>query len=470
MSLAARIGVALLVPVALLVGLSAVQLSIVHALVEDNRSMARVTLHVNAAALEMREDLARLVEFGEKSRLLADPAYAAEAERLRAAFETALEELAELDLPPEERARVAAIGTAWNGFRSAASAEPTPSLDELRPALDDLRGRIDALGAAARARAETIVHRGERQAERGARWARVAAFGGVAMGVALAIVLGRAILVPVRRLARGTREIAGGRFEHRVEPTGPAELAGLADDFNRMAERLGELDRLKEDLLTSVSHDLKAPLASMEETVRLLRDGLPGPINERQARLLDLNLASGRRLSAMIGNLLGLARLRSGVPLEIAECDAGDLVRTAAAELSGLAHEGGVEIRCDLAPDSTAVCWDGPRVIQMIENLLSNAIHHAPRGSEILVALASAGDGIELIVEDRGPGVAAEHRDAIFERFHRVDARGRGRAGTGLGLAIVRSVAEGHGGSAWVEDAAGGGARFGVRMPVEPPA
>ncbi|HUP20401.1 MAG TPA: ATP-binding protein [Gemmatimonadota bacterium] len=469
MSLAARIGVALLVPVLLMVGLAALQVSIVDGLVEDNRSMARVTRRVDAAMLGMREDLARLVEFSEKSRVLEDPGYAEEAARLRARIEADLQELPGLGLSSAERTRVAELEQAWERYRSESAADPPPSMDSLQPSLDTLRGRIDALAAASRERAEAMVQRSEGEAERGARWARLAAFGGVAAGVGLAVVLGRTILVPVRRLTRGTREIADGHFDHRVEPTGPPELAALAGDFNRMAERLGELDRLKEDLLTSVSHDLKAPLASMAETVRLLQDGIPGPLNERQARLLDLNLASGTRLSAMIGNLLGLARLRSGAPLEIVECDAGDLIHTAAVDLSGLAREGRVEVRLELPPDPMVVRWDGPRVIQMIENLLSNAIHHAPAGSVVLVALRSAGSGVELVVEDEGSGVAGEHREAIFERFYRVDARGRGRAGTGLGLAIVRSVAEGHGGAAWVEDAASGGARFVVRMPAEAP-
>ena len=183
---------------------------------------------------------------------------------------------------------------------------------------------------------------------------------------------------------------------------------------------------------------------------------------QQQRRLVELSLASAERLSVMIGELLDLARLRSGAPLEPEPCDPADLARTAVRELAGLALERRIELRERMPEAPMEVWWDGSRVIQLLENLLSNAIRHAPDGSTVDVAVESAGDGVELTVRDHGPGIDDDHKERVFDRFYRGEGR---RSGSGLGLAIARSIVDAHGGGIRVEDPAGGGARFVAWLP-----
>ncbi len=462
MSLAVRIAAALLVPVALLMGLAAWQLSIIERLVEENRTILQATHAVDAATLALREDLGRAADHVEKSRLLDDPDYAAAAERAAERVSAGLEQLDALELTEEQRAGLATAELGWTEWRAAAADSPAPPPEELAPPMERTREGIDRLAAASRARGEEIVRRSQDDAARAARGSRAATLAAAGAAVGLALLLGGAIVSPVRRLARGAREIGAGRFGHRVEAAGPPELAALAEEFNRMAGRLDELDRLKEDFLAGVSHDLKAPLASMQETGRLLLEDLPGPLNPQQRRLVELSLASAERLSVMIGELLDLARLRSGAPLEPEPCDPADLARTAVRELAGLALERRIELRGRMPEAPMEVWWDGSRVIQLLENLLSNAIRHAPDGSTVDVVVEPAGDGVDLIVRDHGPGIDDDHKERVFDRFYRGEGR---RSGSGLGLAIARSIVDAHGGGIRVEDPAGGGARFVAWLP-----
>src|SRR6185295_14786427 len=127
------------------------------------------------------------------------------------------------------------------------------------------------------------------------------------------VALVRSILRPLDALARGTREVAAGRFHARIDASTGDEFARVARDFNSMTERLGELDRLKKDFVAKVSHDLKTPLSSMQETNRALLDHMAGPLSDKQRRLLELNAESGQRLSAMLGKLLDLSRAEAGL-------------------------------------------------------------------------------------------------------------------------------------------------------------
>ena len=122
----------------------------------------------------------------------------------------------------------------------------------------------------------------------------------------------RAINSPLRELTRGTRSIASGEFSHRIPVKGPSEFAELARDFNSMSEKLGELDQMKKDFVAHVSHELKAPLAAIRQTLAVTLEEVTGPINDAQRRLLQLSRNSAERLSAMVANLLDVSRLEAG--------------------------------------------------------------------------------------------------------------------------------------------------------------
>ena len=381
-------------------------------------------------------------------------------------------------LPLDE---LAAAAPFWPAARGE---DPLPALGTRLAELRDQAARVHL--AAQRAIEEEVAAAAarRRQAER-ISWLVVAAALAVGLGV-LALTV-RSINGPLKRLTEGTRAVAAGDFGHRIE-AGGGELGRLAGDFNRMTARLAELERVKKELLSRVSHELRTPLVAMHETNQLLLDGLPGPLTAKQRRLLELNREGGGRLAGMIGKLLDASSLEAGaVHYRFERQDLGELARSAAAAFEGRARERGLAIVCELPPAPVVARCDGERVLQALENLLDNALQHSPTGRRVRLRLsrldapppgvpgrwrdaaARGPAGVAMLrVEDRGPGVPDEHKERVFETFHRV-VRGRRTAadGVGLGLAICREIAAAHHGAVWVEDRPGEGSSFTLMLACE---
>src|SRR5262249_24345798 len=134
----------------------------------------------------------------------------------------------------------------------------------------------------------------------------------LALGIIVAWLIVRSINDPLSRLTQGTRAIAKGQFWHRLPARANDEFAELARDFNVMTARLGELDQMKKDFVSHVSHDLKAPLASIRQIMHLLLQQIPGTLNEQQKSLIQLSYNSAERLASMVGNLLDVSRMEAG--------------------------------------------------------------------------------------------------------------------------------------------------------------
>jgi two-component system sensor histidine kinase GlrK len=265
-----------------------------------------------------------------------------------------------------------------------------------------------------------------------------------------------------------------------------ARVSALNRRNRQMTERFVELDQMKKNFISHVSHELKAPLASMQETTHLLLERIPGPLTEKQQRLLDLNLQSGKRLAQMIGNILDLSRLEAGiVEYDMQPNDIADLMHNVVMELSSAARERSLRILTDIQREPLIVKCDPNRMVQLFTNLLENAIRFSNKGGFIGVhvrtlrqlpkmphnARARIGNrvqnGFALIgVSDSGPGIEDLHKESVFHTFHQVK-QGKKSPGEslGLGLAISRAVVEAHKGTIWVEDNPSGGAIFFVLLP-----
>lgn len=346
------------------------------------------------------------------------------------------------------------------GTRDAATSMVV-SLDESSRRLGELSYSIVGAMEGSLAAAEASA----RRAERIALAIAVAAF---AASVLLSVALLRAILRPLARLAHGTREVSTGRFGHRLPDAAPSEFAGVARDFNTMAERLEELDRLKKDFVSTVSHDLKTPLSSMQETVEVLLEELPGPLTTRQRKLLELNRESARRLAHMLAKLLDLSRLEAESAPHRDVIDLASVARESVARFD-VARPGRGPCITLTAP--SAPLWvraNESGVAQVLDNLLENAIKFTPAGGTIRVAVAHlpANGTVLLSVADEGPGVPDAEKDRVFERFHQTTTgRAASHRGVGLGLSICRHIVDAHGGVIWVADHEPRGAVFCVLLP-----
>ncbi|HEX6844624.1 MAG TPA: ATP-binding protein [Actinomycetota bacterium] len=232
-------------------------------------------------------------------------------------------------------------------------------------------------------------------------------------------------------------------------------------DRTVLSEDLREQNDLKNTLLHAVSHDLRGPLAGILGAMQTIRRGEQlGLTDEQRDELYGVVEQAGAKGARLVDDLLDLDRLERGtLTIERRPTDIGAIATRLTRELPTLQ---GRPVFVDAEPVTVDV--DTARVERVIENLLNNAARHTPPGTPIHVVLRARRDGVDLSVEDEGPGVPKDIREEIFEPFRQgADARG----GVGIGLSLVQRFAEIHGGAARVEDRPGGGARFVVHLPGE---
>jgi signal transduction histidine kinase len=294
-----------------------------------------------------------------------------------------------------------------------------------------------------------------------------AAGAGAAAGASL-FVTGR-LLGPLRSLAAASQRIAGGRYAERVSTAGDDELGDLARSFNSMAAALEETERRRLALIGDVAHELRTPLATLQGNLEGLLDGVVKPEPATWARL---HVEAGR-LRRLVEDLQELSRAEAGrIRLEPRAVDPAGLVAAAVAPLADAFAEKGIALATELAPDLPSVRADPDRAVQVLTNLLTNALRYTPAPGTVRVTARRAAGGVELAVADSGVGLAPEHLERVFERFYRVD-RSRSRApgapwaGSGVGLTIARALVEAMGGRIHAESPGPGrGATFRVVLPI----
>ena len=267
----------------------------------------------------------------------------------------------------------------------------------------------------------------------------------------------RRLLRPLDRISAAAGQIAAGDLDTRVAPERDPDLADIVNSFNAMADAVQARVEREARFASDVSHELRSPitaLAAATEVLEARRDEMP----PRAGQAVDVIISQIRRFDGMVLDLLELARIDAGAAdLHLESIDLAELCRRVAS------HVGFASVPVEVDPQApTAARVDRVRFERVLGNLLANAQQHA--GGPVRIAVEATEPGFVLVVvEDHGPGIADDEKDLIFERFTR-GSESRHRVGTGLGLALVAEHAGALGGAAWVEDRAGGGARFVVRL------
>jgi signal transduction histidine kinase len=277
----------------------------------------------------------------------------------------------------------------------------------------------------------------------------------------LLIFLSRRLTQPVRELSEASERIALGLYDVHLRSKGRDELGMLAAGFERMARKLRESDEHERNFLMRISHELRTPLTAIQGHVQLLADGLLDDPDEQQASL-EVVLVEADRLQRLIGDLLDLAKLearRFSLNREHVDLDA--LCAHATHARGAAARTASLELHSRPFGRPVIVLGDGDRLLQIVGNLIDNALHWTPPGGEVEVTVR-AERGLALVdVDDNGPGVPVESRELIFRPFVSQDVQG-----TGLGLAVASELAALMGGSLRVTDRPGGGARFTLELPL----
>lgn len=286
-------------------------------------------------------------------------------------------------------------------------------------------------------------------------------------------------LRPVPILQAAVRAIAEGDLSHRVDIRSGDEMEDLAHDFNDMAARLEEygqlertieLEKLRDDLIHMIVHDLRTPLTSIISGLKTIERAGADP--ELTRELLPYCLTAGSALMGMINDLLDINRMESGAlelypePVDMAEVvdDALKLVR-------GMASENSVHLERSIQDGLEPISADRDKVERILTNLVGNGIKFSPSGGRVLVAVErnEADGGVHIRVVDNGAGIPQEHLERIFDKFGQVESRRSGRyVSTGLGLTFCKLATEAHGGTIWVESEVGKGSVFHVCLPPVP--
>jgi signal transduction histidine kinase len=226
------------------------------------------------------------------------------------------------------------------------------------------------------------------------------------------------------------------------------------------------LDRLKSDMVSTVSHELKTPLTSVQMAIHLLLEELVGPLTPKQVELLLAARQDADRILTMINDLLDLTRIEQGrVQLELKAVQAHDLVDEAVKRFEQQAQAGGLSLTALPHDDQLTVMVDRERIEHVFDNLIMNAIQHTSRGGSVAVGDFGEGERARFMVRDTGEGIPAEHLARIFEKFYRVPST-RHAGGAGLGLAIVREIVAAHGGQIEVTSQPGTGTTFSFTLPA----
>lgn len=293
------------------------------------------------------------------------------------------------------------------------------------------------------------------------------------IAITFGIFVSSTVTADLRQISGTAQRLAGGDLSARVPVSGRDEVAQVGVAFNQMAEQLQQvqtqredLDRLRRDLIAWASHDLRTPLTSIRVRVEALNDGVVEDSISRQ-RFYRGILSDVMALDTLIDDLLELAQLDAGgLQLEMTLLSLGDLLSDSLDRFQPMADQGNISLSATIGQNVDPVRVNATKISRVLDNLLSNALRYSPPGGRILIAAQRASEGVQVTVEDNGPGFDEEDIPRLFEQFYRGEqARSRATGGAGLGLAIARGIVEAHDGRIWAENIPAGGARVGFILP-----
>lgn len=323
---------------------------------------------------------------------------------------------------------------------------------------------------------------------------RTACLGAVSLGVALlaSLVLSRRVVRPLAQLQEGAVRLGRGELTYRLTVTTGDEFQRVAEAFNSMAtqlqavydgleqqvqERTRALEEQsrqlamasahKSQFLANMSHELRTPLNAIFGYTELILDGVYGDVPSRIGEKLARVRVSGQHLLGLINDVLDMAKMEAGQwTLELTDYVMSDVIQHVVEAMEAIAIEKGLFLTSTIPNDLPLGKGDEQRLIQVVMNLVGNAIKFTEVGG-VQIRVTADAKVFTVTVADTGPGIATADQQHIFEQFQQTEsAHRRAKGGTGLGLAIVKRIVAMHGGQVWVESCLGHGATFWVTLPV----
>ncbi len=293
--------------------------------------------------------------------------------------------------------------------------------------------------------------------------------GVVAVVIALVagVLLASSLTRPLRDLKQAAQRMAGGQLEQKVAVRSQDEIGELGQAFNQMSSELVRSNQLRRQMTADIAHDLRTPLTVIAGYIESMRDGVLSPSQQR----LEVIYAEIERLQRLVEDLRTLSRAEAGeLTLSRQKISAARLLQQSAAAFQNQADLHGVKITVEAAENSPDIWVDETRLMQVLGNLITNALRYTPQGGEVRLRSERDANRAVLKISDTGSGIAPEDLPRVFDRFYRGDsARSEQGGESGLGLAIARAFVQAHGGEIGVESQPGRGSTFTIRLPIDLP-
>jgi signal transduction histidine kinase len=291
------------------------------------------------------------------------------------------------------------------------------------------------------------------------------AVGASLVALLLGIFLSRTLTHPIRELTEATHAVADGELGKQVSVRSKDEMGELASSFNKMSADLARSSEARKQMTADIAHELRTPLSLILGHAEAVHDGVLPPTKENFEIIRD----EAERLEKLVEDLRTLSLADAGeLSITRQEVSPQKLLDDLHTTYLHIASQKNVKIQLNVASDIPRLNIDPGRMTQVLTNILDNALKHTPEGGQVKLSAGQVGDGVELSIQDSGPGIEGEDTNRIFERFYRTDtARHRDDGGSGLGLAIARSIVEMHQGQIWAESKPGQGLKIIIRFPIE---
>lgn len=288
-----------------------------------------------------------------------------------------------------------------------------------------------------------------------------------AAALILATYLTYQLLLPIRKLTHAAEGLKDGDLSQRVDVKGNTELASLGRVFNQMARALETTAERRKNLTADIAHELRTPLSVQQAHLEALQDG----IYELNQENLQIVQEQNKSLIRLVDDLRTLSMADAGeLNLERTWTDSAQFITKTIDQFKPKMQQKGISIHVIVPDIPPQIYVDPQRIEQIITNLLSNALHHAPQGSQIDVELSVSKAQVAIMIRDRGEGIPEKDLPYLFQRFYKSDkTRQEGEGGTGLGLSISQKLAQAHGGRVTAENHPEGGAIFTLHLPREEP-
>ncbi|MXY43935.1 MAG: HAMP domain-containing histidine kinase [Dehalococcoidia bacterium] len=286
------------------------------------------------------------------------------------------------------------------------------------------------------------------------------------VGIALVSLLSRRALLSIGVLRGAARTFGGGQYSHRVPKMGPHEIGELGETFNSMADDIQRAERQRLNLMADVAHELRTPLSNIQGYVEAMKDGVIDPSDETLESVHQQVL----QLNHLVEDVKLLSLLDAGaLRLNFERATVGDVLNRSVRGFMAKAHSKEIRLTNDIDEDIPPVRMDTARILQVVDNLLENAVRHTPQGGKVTVRAGTLSTGeVFVAVEDTGDGIPDDVIATVFDRFRRADpSRARTTGGAGLGLAIAKNLVEAHGGTIEAKSSPSGGTIFRFTIPTD---